>query len=219
MPRQPLLPILCRTRTAGAQIQVGTHALGQRPELEALIANCLMAWSPMEAEMALLLAHLLGVPGSGAVLAVFHSLRRSALQREVILKAARVTLESADRELLSAILNVHKSIETERNALAHGHFGIYTNLPDGLIWMETKVYVDYKARMELGNEAFTSEEADALYSNMYVCTEKPTLKKYLRTSKRLPTSGTHSPFTCGPLPRNALNYTTAYVAEGVFSKS
>jgi hypothetical protein len=143
-----------------------------------------MAWPPTEAEMALLLAYLLGVPGSKAVLAVFHSLRRSSSQREALSEAARVTLDSTDHELLSAILNVHKSIETERNSLTHGHFGIYTNLPDGLIWMETKVYVDFKARMELGNEAFTREVGETLYSNMYVY-KKADLEKIFEDIKEI----------------------------------
>ena len=99
---------------------------------------------------------------------MFHSLRRSSSQREAISEAASVTLGSTERELLDAMLNVHKSIEAERNALAHGHFGIYTNLSDMVVWMETKVYVDIRARMELGNEAFTQDEAETLYSNMYV---------------------------------------------------
>jgi hypothetical protein len=131
MPRQPLLPII--QQNPGGRFEIGTHSLGQRPELEELIAKCLMAWPPTEAEMALLLAHLLGAGQSEAVLAVFHSLRRSSAQREAISEAARVSIGETERELLSAIMNVHKSIEGERNALTHGHFGIYTNLADGIV--------------------------------------------------------------------------------------
>jgi len=43
--------------------------------------------------------------------------------------------------MVSAILNVHKSAETERTALAHGHFGITDTIPDGLLWMNTTDYV------------------------------------------------------------------------------
>jgi hypothetical protein len=127
-----------------------------------------MAWPPAEAEMALLLAQILGVPTSEPVLAVFHSLRRSSAQRDAISEAARTVLNENDRELLSAILNVHKSIEAERNALTHGHFGIYTSLDDGLVWMDTKAYVDFKARMEIAKQLFTREVQSALQSKLFV---------------------------------------------------
>jgi hypothetical protein len=166
MPRQPLLPII--RRNPGGQFDIGTHALGLRPELELVVAKCLMAWPPAEAEMALLLAPLLGADESEAVLAVFHSLRRSSAQRDAISEAGRITLHDTDRELLNAILNAHKSIESERNALTHGHFGIYTHLLDGLVWMETKDYVDFKARMDLANEVFTDKTRDKFYSNLFV---------------------------------------------------
>jgi hypothetical protein len=182
MPRQPLLPFI--RQNPGGRFEIGTHAIRQRPELDSLIANCLMAWPPAEAEMAILLAHLLGADESEAVLAVFHSLRRSSAQRDAISEAAQITLNSTDRELLSAIMNVHKSIESERNAITHGHFGIYTNLADGLVWMETKAYVDFKARMQLANQPFTNEIKDALYSQLYVY-KKPDLEKIFTEIKMI----------------------------------
>jgi hypothetical protein len=135
-----------------------------------------MAWPPAEAEMALLLAHLLGAEQSEAALAVFQSLRRSSAQRDAISEAARIALIPTDQELLNAILNVHKSVESERNALTHGHFGIYTNVQDSIIWMETKTYVDLKARMELVNQAMTEELLEKLYSNVYAY-KAPDLEK------------------------------------------
>jgi hypothetical protein len=35
-------------------IDIGTQAIGQRPELDTLIGHCLMAWAPIEAERQLL---------------------------------------------------------------------------------------------------------------------------------------------------------------------
>jgi hypothetical protein len=164
MPRQPFAPLLKRTRRSGGRIEVGN--LGQRPELEALVANCVMAWPPTEAEMALLLGYLLGAHENDAMLAVFQSLRRSAAQRDAISEAARVRLDSTDRELLNSILKVHKAVEAERNALTHGHFGTYTELPDILLWMETKYYVELKAKMQLRNAAFNPEIQTSLYENI-----------------------------------------------------
>ena len=166
MPRQPFLPFILRNR--GGEFKVGTHALRERPELELLIANCLMAWTHTEAEMALLLAHLLGVEQSEATLVVYHSLRRSSAQRDAISEAARYALSDADQELLSAILNAHKAVEAERNALTHGHFGTYSLLTDGLVWMDTKSYIDTRARMELAYQVPNQEFLEKMYSKAYV---------------------------------------------------
>ena len=148
MPRQPYLQVVGQPR--GAKIDVGTQSIGQRPELEALVSNCLMAWPHVEAEMAVLFTQLLGADNAAA-LAVFQALRRSSAQRDAISEAAKVSLNDTDQELLSAVLNAHKSVETERNALCHGHFGTSTKVPDGLIWMTTNDYLAIRVSMTLAH--------------------------------------------------------------------
>lgn len=166
MPRKPFLPFY--KKNIGGRLEVGSGVLGHRPQLEALIAHCLMSWPPAEAEMAVVLGQLLGASESEAALAVFQSLRRSSAQRDAISEAARVTLvETQDRQLLAAILAVYKSVEDERNALTHGHFGTYSLLEDGIIWMPTKAYVDFVARMQLANQVFTDAIKEKLYSEIY----------------------------------------------------
>jgi hypothetical protein len=166
MPRQPFLPFLLRNRSG--QFNVGTHALRQRPEIELLIAHCLMGWPPAEAEMALLLAHLLGAEQSEAALAVFQSLRRSSAQRDALSEAARTTISDTNQELLNAILYAHKSVESERNALTHGHFGTYSLLLDGIVWMDTKSYIDTKIRGELGHQVMSEQVLETMYSKVYI---------------------------------------------------
>src|SRR5215467_2958722 len=120
MPRQPLLPFV-KSHGRG-QIDVGTHCLRTRPELEAVIGNCLMAWPPVEAEMALVLVGLLGVRESEATLALRHTLWGSSVQYEAITEAARYTLDDRGRRLLNALLANHEIAEEDRADLAHGHF-------------------------------------------------------------------------------------------------
>jgi hypothetical protein len=165
MPRQPFAPL--RHKYPGGHIEIGTFVIGARPELESLVGNCLMIWPAVEAEMALLLGHLLGA-NNLATLAVFQSLRRSSAQRDAIAEAARVSLNETDQELLSAALNVHKSIEADRNALCHGHFGTYSNLPECLLWMTTNDYVELRSKLHLSNERFGEDLQRKLYANMRV---------------------------------------------------
>jgi hypothetical protein len=162
MPRQPFKPFADRNR--GGQIDIGTRAITQRPELFALVGKCLVSWPHIEAEMALVLGALLGADNAAA-LAVFQTLRRSSAQRDAILEAAKAALHGTDQELITATLNVHKSIEAERNALAHGHLGIYSLMPDGIVWMATADYTAFKATIVLqGDTRHTDERRDQLNS-------------------------------------------------------
>src|SRR5262249_32223623 len=108
MPRQPYLSVTPRQK--GVTYDLGTHCIGARPELERLICACIMMWPFVEAEMAVALGLLLEAKTDTA-LAVFESLRRSSAQRDAIATAAEVALNARDRELLSAVLNIHKAIE------------------------------------------------------------------------------------------------------------
>jgi hypothetical protein len=134
----------------GGQFEIGSkECAAQRPKLLALIGHCLITWQNIEAEMALLLGQLLGATNAAAM-AVFQKVRQSNRQRETILEAAKAVLtEAAYQELLTAILNVHRSVEKERNDLAHGHWGIYDKMPDGILWMETANYINFKADIVL----------------------------------------------------------------------
>jgi hypothetical protein len=115
-----------------------------------LIAQCVTAWPTVEIEMTMILGHLLGTK-SAATIAVFEQLRRSSAQRDAIMAAANIVLDEMDRELLSASLNAHKAIESERNAFAHGHFGTSLRLPDCLIWMSSTDYIPTRSNIVLAN--------------------------------------------------------------------
>lgn len=166
MPRQPYLSVVNRAR--GTRYDIGTHCIGQRPELEKLIGACVMSWPFIEAEMAVLLGVLLKADNPAA-LAVFQSLRRSSAQRDAIAEAAKVALNERDQELLGAILSVHKATEAERNALVHGHFGTADNLPDAFIWQNTTDYVLFRASMTISREGTLDDaRVGRLLSTMYV---------------------------------------------------
>jgi hypothetical protein len=168
VPRQPFRLVV--PEAPGRHIDVGTHAIGQRPELEAIVGKCLIAWPSVEGEMAMVLGQLLGAQHAPA-LAVFQSLRRSTAQRDAISEAAAVALmDDVDRELLTAILNVHKAVEAERNAFAHGHFGCCNTFPDGLLWMSTRDYIRFRAGRTLSIDVphYGEKEHAALLATIFV---------------------------------------------------
>jgi hypothetical protein len=117
--------------------------------------------------MALMLGQLLGA-NDAAILAVFQLLRQSRTQREAISEAARMTCTAADIDLINAILNVHKSTEAERNALTHGHLGVYSLLEDGILWLSAADYIAFKAELVLaGDRAYDDAKRDKLNSALF----------------------------------------------------
>lgn len=164
MPRKPFAPV--RRRLPGGMIAVGNRITDERPELAQLIGKCLMIWSPVEAEMALVLGQLLGAKHRAAM-AVFHSLRRSSAQREAVTLAAESTLDAPGREIVAAVLAAHKSVEVERNALAHGHFGTYSKLSDAILWMNSSTYITIKADHELAAKRYEADDWGTVYDEMY----------------------------------------------------
>jgi hypothetical protein len=166
MGRQPYLS-LGPTPTS-MDYQIGTQIARKRPELEALIGACLMAWPTIEVEMALVLGHLLGAKDTAA-LAVFQILRRSSNQRDAISAAAEASLNPADKELVTAVLNIHKSIEAERNALAHGHYGFTKHLPHHILWMDSRDYLQMQVDMALKPGAsWSADKNDKFLSQLWV---------------------------------------------------
>jgi hypothetical protein len=161
MPRKPFKPYA--DRHPGGMIDIGTRAIDQRPELVVLVGKCLTAWPNIEAEMALLLGQLLGAPNTAA-LAVFQTLRRSSNQREAILEAGKASLSETDQNLLKAILNVHKSVETERNA---GHLGVHSLMHDGILYMSTADYIAFKATLVLvGDRQYDAAKRERFNSSL-----------------------------------------------------
>jgi hypothetical protein len=71
-----------------------------------------------------------------AAIAVYLILRRGAARSDAITAAAKATLDKKDQELISAVLTVHKSVEAERNSLAHGCWGTCNKIPDAVLWVD-----------------------------------------------------------------------------------
>jgi hypothetical protein len=163
MPRQPLLTV----NENPGHILIGQATRGERPELEAIIAQCIMVWPEVEAQIAVLLGFLLKSDNKAA-LVVFYSLRRSSAQYSAVSKAASVSLNERDQELLAATISTTKSIEKERNALVHGHFGTASNIPDGITWMHTDDYVQLGIQAQLHRQLLDDKIRQQIYSALYV---------------------------------------------------
>jgi len=87
-----------------------------------------------------------------------------------ISEAAKVALTNdIDHELLTAVLNVHKAIEGERNALCHGHIGVCNAYPDGLLWMGTNDYIQFRASRTLSvHSHYGDAQHEELLKTIYI---------------------------------------------------
>jgi hypothetical protein len=137
MPRQPL-PIN-RRRSAYSIASLGME---RRPEIASLIGQCLMHWSNIELQMALLLGVFLNATNEAAV-AVYLSLRAGRVRQDALNAAANAVLSGEVFELYRAIVDFHTSVETQRNDLAHGCFGVMDDIPEAVLWMEPRHVADF----------------------------------------------------------------------------
>lgn len=176
MPRHPYLQLASSAEETA--LDIGAGAIGKQPILEKIIGECLISWAHVEAEMALFLGEILGTENA-ASLAVYQILRRSSAQREAIMDAARAALSETDQELTNALLNVHKSIEMERNALAHGHFGVASTIPHGILWMTAADYLNIRIFLiQTPAIIWSPESKQRLLSKVWIYRE-PDLKSIL----------------------------------------
>ena|SRR6266540_2485021 len=76
MPRQPLMYVKPK-----AKVRFAANALGERPELAALVGECIGFWSQVEAQLANLLSAIMKTE-TAIPSAVFLSIRNSRAQRE-----------------------------------------------------------------------------------------------------------------------------------------
>jgi hypothetical protein len=164
MPRQPYLPNFAHLNYA-----VGALVLENRPEFCAAIGKSIALWGQVDNEMGNLLGLLLGTD-SDAALEVFLSLRRSSSQRDALHAAAKHKLKDDNLLIFRALMGVYASLEAERNALAHGCFGISDDDPTVLYWLDIKDHVHFQVEV-LSNESKGNILPDRhvrLKANMFV---------------------------------------------------
>lgn len=132
MSRQPLLP-----KFKTAKLIYGPGQIKSKPEIATAVGRCIMIFSYVDWQMAVLLAALLKAESDGSI-AVFLTLKNARAQREV-LTAASEDLDKEHRELFEALMLVYGSLQSKRADLAHGVFGVSPDIPDdSILWVEAK---------------------------------------------------------------------------------
>ncbi len=128
-----------------ATIAIGTPGdrhLARHPDLALLAIEAVASWSKVESFFLQLFVQLLG--GNGALAAeVFLSLQGQAAKSAAIRAAADSVLRERQQELkvLNAILSIAATCEKDRNKLAHWTWGDSPNLPDALLLVDPRVFI------------------------------------------------------------------------------
>jgi hypothetical protein len=113
---------------------------------------------------------------TGITAAVFLSIRNSRAQREALTAAAQVGLKDRELEMFSAIATVYQSLDSQRTDLAHGIFALSDDLPDALLWIDSKHFTqrhietwsETPSSGLLGQLAQDMESKDKLRNNAFV---------------------------------------------------
>ncbi|WP_128964643.1 hypothetical protein [Bradyrhizobium guangdongense] len=127
-----------------AKATFGIRFIEDQPECAVIFARCVVKWSYVENETALLLAKILKINTEPA-LAMFLAMQSSRVQIDVLTAAARTALSADDFKLFQAIMNIRRTMEGARNHLVHGLIGGSTVVKDGVLWTDQKDYVRHTA--------------------------------------------------------------------------
>jgi hypothetical protein len=164
MPKQLYLPAFSKSNYA-----IGALTLKDRPDFCMAIGKCIAVWTYVDNEMGNLFSLLLGTE-SDAALEVFLSLRQFRHQREALEAAAKHSLSGHDLTAFQALTSVYCSLDSQRNDLAHGCFGICPDDPSLLLWIDVKHHVHFQTET-LSKEArghFSEDRHARLKENLYV---------------------------------------------------
>src|SRR5258708_25257345 len=174
MSRQPLVRVYPNSRSFN--LRFGVSAINNRPDECSLVGRIVAKWSYIETEMAVVLGILLKTD-SAAMLSVFQILRRSSAQRDAISQAAKTALDYGQQELLSALLNVHRAIESDRNDLVHGILGECNEVKDGILWIQATDQMLFRVRFHLEPGFGFDSEAQAELAEMAFLYRKSDLER------------------------------------------
>jgi hypothetical protein len=147
----------------------GPRFIEDRPECAVIFARCIVNWSFVENETALLLAKILRINTEPA-LAMFLAMQSSRIQIDVLTAAAKTALSDDDFRLFQAIMNIRRTMEGARNHLVHGIIGGSIAVKDGILWTDPKDYARHTATVwgtdfsemetKYKNEVFVYEAED-----------------------------------------------------------
>lgn len=164
MPRQPFLPTFSHLQYA-----VGARVLKERPNLASAIGRCIALWSQVDNEMGVLFGIFLGTE-TDAAMEVFLTLRRSSNQIEALKAASKYFLNEEEKEYFEIMMRLYKSLEAQRNSLAHGCYGTAANDPDVLLWIEVKHHVHFQSEVLTNYKkgSHMQDPHERLKENMFV---------------------------------------------------
>jgi hypothetical protein len=157
MPRQPFLPVY-----KDAKLLFGPAHVNLKSNIAAAVGRCIMLWSYVDWQMAMLLAAIMKADTEASV-AIFLTLRNARAQRDVLIAAADMTLSVETRDFFDAIMLLYGSLQAQRADIAHGVFGHVHVDDDSIVpWIETKkISKDWIDRFHKPKREGELSEADA----------------------------------------------------------
>jgi hypothetical protein len=119
---------------------IGFDKVAERPKLEGVVGRCIALWSWVDNELGGLFGILLKTE-SDAAQRVFLVLRRSSYQRDALKAAAEGVLSGDEMATFEALMVEYRSLESQRNDLSHGCFGICPDDDDLLFMIKVEHHV------------------------------------------------------------------------------
>ena len=140
----PIHPIL--TLHKKPTIKLNSQALIERPEAAAWIAQCIANWSWVESATGSLFVNLLGT-NLPAGAALYNDMTSALAKDRALRSVALAALSPEDYALLEAILKIKDAHQRTRDKLAHWYWGICAEIRDGLVLVDPRYLMQYRANI------------------------------------------------------------------------
>lgn len=145
MPESTEMPQPLSRVASSAGLIVDPDTLTRFPELAALAAQAIGAWSNTELMLGNFLAKMLGISARQGI-TMYAALESFQPQMRALYAAATDFFEAEDKKLFDATMFVIRRAAKERNEFAHGIWGHCPELPDALLLVDAHVLWDWTAK-------------------------------------------------------------------------
>jgi hypothetical protein len=101
-------------------------------------------------------------------------MQNARAQRDALSSAANISLSGETLSLFKAVMNIHKSLSSERNDLAHGIFGVVSDVNDELIWCPSAKFAAWitKDNQKAWNLQFDPDPHAPLRGELFIYKKK-----------------------------------------------
>jgi len=140
-----------------AALFISNDAFVDHPSFCVLLAAIVEQSSHVDSWLGGILARLLGASAEVGI-AMYASLSGANAQRAALHAVAQMKLTGDDLDLFSAVMRITQRARKQRNAVVHGVWATSPDIPDALIMIPSKDYLEQTAKIAAANARLQTKD-------------------------------------------------------------